>query len=151
MRHPEAMIPVRDILFRRTVAEQIALALHRPSLIKSLPAQSLRMILLLTAVAILNAIDLAYTIYADSIGELHELNPLADFILKAGNANTLICFKAMMVLIGFSLLWKGRKSKWAVPACWVLLAAFTALAFLWCAWVRNVSGMLEMEMLLTAR
>ena len=139
------MIRVRDIFFRRTVAEQIAIAMHRPDAAKWVEPRSMRVMLLLTAVVILNSLDLLYTLFAHSIGELREMNPLADSILQVGQS-TLICFKILMVLFGTSILWKCRRSTWAVPACWVLVIAFTALGVVWCIWVGNVNVTAEMHL-----
>jgi hypothetical protein len=138
---------IQDIFFRRNVPEQIALALHRPDAARGMSPRSMRIILLLTAVGILNVIDLVYTLYAHSIGELREMNPLADMVLQAGRF-PLVCFKVMMILIGFSLLWKCRRSKWTVPACWLLLGAFTALGIIWCVWVGKVTSTADMQIAL---
>jgi hypothetical protein len=139
------MIRVRDIFFRRTVAEQIALAIHRPDAAKWMPPRSMRVFLLLTAVAILNLFDLLYTLFAHSIGELREMNPLADSVLQVGQS-TLICFKVMLVLFGTYILWKCRRSAWAVPACWILMIAFTGLGIIWCVWVGNVNFTTELQL-----
>jgi hypothetical protein len=102
-------------------------------------AQSFRVAMLLFAVMMLNAVDLMYTLFAYGIQQMTELNPLADTFFAVGRMNSLICYKLLMVGCGCGMLWRLRRSRWAVPGCWVLLTAYTILAFVWLAWVKNIT------------
>jgi hypothetical protein len=104
--------------------------------------------LLLLLVAALNAIDLAYTLFAYRIGMLDEMNPLAAAYLSAGLERSFICYKLLMVIAGSVMLWRVRKSMWAGPACWVIVGVYVGLGWLWYEWVREVMSMYEMRIAL---
>src|SRR4051794_3813508 len=89
----------------------------QPSLTNRLDYRSLRIGVLLGAVCVLNLLDLVYTLFANRIGMLHEMNPLADAFLQTGLTPSLVCFKILMMLCGLGLLWKVRENKLVVPAC----------------------------------
>ena len=114
--------------------------------------RAFRVGLLITAVAILNLIDLMYTVFADGVDRathlemFHEMNPLAAVFLQLGLLRSLICFKILMVGCGLGLLWKVRQSRWAVPACWILLAAYVLLGGMWWAWVSDLNQTMEFRL-----
>jgi hypothetical protein len=105
-----------------------------------------RVAVLLAGVIILNFTDLLYTLFADRIGMLDEMNPIAAVFLQTGLRPSLICFKLLMILCGAGMLWKLRHSRWAIPACWVLVIAYSGLSVLWYIWVRDVTISLEVPM-----
>ena len=112
--------------------------------------RTLRVAVLLAAVCILNGLDLVFTLFADRIDMgkdalFVELNPVADAFLRTGLIPSLICFKILMVLCGLGLLWKLRYSRLAVPACWLLLAAYICLSVRWYEWVSDVNKDLEVQ------
>jgi hypothetical protein len=135
----------RQIFFHNHLLPQFARMFHRPDVAGRMDSRAARVALLLTAVVILNAIDLVYTLFAHSIGQLNEMNPLADTLLNMDLQPSLICFKILMVGGGAILLWKLRDAKLALPACWVLLAAFTILGVMWCAWVFDIITILDLR------
>jgi hypothetical protein len=115
--------------------------LHAPRLAHTVGfRRTLRVLVLLLAVAILNAIDLLYTLVANSIHQLHEMNPLAAVFLQQGLISSLISFKLLMVICGLGMLWKLRSSRLTLPACWVLLLAYSYLGLVWYQWVNVISG-----------
>lgn len=114
-----------------------------PQLSRRIDRRSLRVAVLLTAIAILNALDLTYTIFANHIGLLNEINPLTAVFLQAGLLPSFICFKILMVFCGLGILWKMRYSRLTIPACWVLLIAYSWLGIVWCEWVHMVIRIFE--------
>jgi hypothetical protein len=125
-----------------------------PQLARQWDSRTLRIAVLIWAVAFLNVIDLVYTVFANHLSTTsqHELfregNPLAAVFLNLGLIPSLICFKILMVSCGLGLLWKVRRSLWAVPACWVLVATYMGLAVMWCMWMRDATA--AMEIVLTS-
>jgi len=103
----------------------------------------MRVALMLSAVAILNAIDLVYTLFAQRIGMLDEMNPLTAVYLQTGLMPSFICFKVLMVMCGLGIIWKTRHSRLAVPACWVLFIAYAWLGTVWVEWVKTVIHLYE--------
>jgi hypothetical protein len=115
----------------------------QPSLWGRVDSRAMRVGMLLLAVLILNAMDLAYTMTAHQMGMLKEMNPIADGFFKAGLEPSLICFKILMVLCGTCMLWKLRSSRWVVPACWLLVITYAALGLVWYDWVQNITVGME--------
>ena len=107
--------------------------------------RAMRVGVLLSAVCILNMVDLTYTLFANRIGMLHEMNPLADAFLKTGLTPSLICFKILMMLCGLGLLWKVRENKLVIPACWLLFATYIGLSIVWYSWVCSVNHDMELR------
>ena len=101
--------------------------------------RAVRVAVLLSVVAMLNLVDLAYTLFADRIGLLNEMNPIADTFIKADLRPSLICFKVLMLFCGLGLIWRSRQSKLAVPACWVLVVAYVALGVVWYLWAQTAT------------
>jgi hypothetical protein len=120
--------------------------LNPPALVGKVDARSLRVGVLLGAIAVLNGLDLLYTLFAQNIGMLHEMNPFTAVFLRNGLYSSLVCFKILMVLGGLSILWKMRRSRLAIPACWVLLVAYVVLGFVWVQWVWTVNNNFELRL-----
>ena len=117
----------------------------RPTLTPRLDFRALRVGVLLTAVCILNGVDLVYTLFANRIGMLHEMNPLADAFIQTGLTPSLICFKLLMMICGLGLLWKVRENKLVIPACWLLFVTYVGLSVLWYLWVSSVNHDMEVR------
>ena len=78
------------------------------------------MILLVLCIWLLNAFDLAFTVYAHQQGVLHEANPVARGMLEGGTV-VIMLYKVGMVLIGsYPLMRSGQfiinKSQLTIPA-----------------------------------
>ena len=110
--------------------------------------RAVRVGILLLVVAALNLVDLAYTLIADRIGMLNEMNPIAETFIRADLRPSLICFKVLMLLCGLGLIWRSRQSRLAVPACWVLVIAYVALGVVWYFWVQTAEANLYFASLL---
>jgi hypothetical protein len=110
---------------------------------RTLHANSLRTASLLLLLALLNAVDLAYTLFAHNIGWLTEMNPLAESFLSQNLLPSLIAFKVLMVVAGSAMLWRLRRCAWAPAACWIVVTAYVSLAVLWYLWVREVTWSYE--------
>ncbi len=108
--------------------------------------QSLYVAVLLMAVAILNVIDLVYTLFAHRIGMLNEMNPVTAAFIESGRVNGLICFKIIMVGGGLGMLWKLRRCRLTIPACWVLVIAYVWLGVVWIQWVQTVNQVFEVRL-----
>ena len=106
-----------------------------PKLSRRWDARSMRVALMIGAVAILNVIDLVFTLFAQRIGMLNEMNPLTEVFLREGLMPSFICFKVLMVVCGLGIIWKTRHSRLALPACWVLFVAYVWRGVVWCEWV----------------
>lgn len=108
-----------------------------------LSRRDIRIIGLLALVAILSATDLWFTLFANSLGFLNEMNPIAATYLSSGLEPSLICYKILMILAGSTMLWRVRHSRWALPAAWTLLATHIALAMIWYVWAQDVISTFE--------
>ena len=97
--------------------------------------------LLLVLVAILNGVDLVYTLFAHRLGMLNEMNPLAATFLREGLEPSLVSFKLLMILAGGYLLWRSRRSLWSVAGCWILVLAYGGLSVTWYRWSQEVIRM----------
>jgi hypothetical protein len=106
--------------------------------------RTIRIAVLLGVVIALNFTDLAYTLFAQSIGMLHEQNPIAAGFLTLNQGQTLICYKLLMVLAGTSILWKLRRHRMTVVGCWVLVSAYASLGVVWWMWTRQISQIFDM-------
>ena len=117
-----------------------------PALAHRLNLHALRVAVLLLAVAILNALDLLYTLFAQRIDQLYELNPITAAFLNAGLFPSFICFKILMVLCGLGILWKMRASRLTLPACWILFFAYAWLGLIWIQWVSTINTTYELRL-----
>ena len=89
-----------------------------------------RVLLIITALWIINFFDAGLTLLAHRQGILFEMNPVGEWFLRLG-PDTLVFFKLAMVLIGTSILWRMRNYPVAELAAWVLLCAYVAVALQW--------------------
>jgi hypothetical protein len=118
---------------------------HLPPLFLGTDVRSWRVALLLVALAILNAFDLAYSLFAERISQLHEMNPLMAPLLDQGPL-AFAAIKILLVLCGLSLLWKLRYCRLTIPACWVLFIAYVSLSVVWVQWVHMVNAAFEVRL-----
>jgi hypothetical protein len=129
------------------VLEHFAARRHSIDRTKFIPALSsawrerrrdAHILVLLVVMAILSWADLILTLFAHDIRLLKEMNPIAEAFLSADLRPSFICYKLLMVLAGGTMMWKLRQSRWAVPACWLVIVAHIALSVLWYFWLREV-------------
>lgn len=93
--------------------------------------RSVRVALLLSAVSLLNAFDLVFTILAARMGGLIELNPLAAVIVESGSHAALGAFKCLLVGPGLLVLWCCRRHRVSELGCWMLTLLFVGLSYRW--------------------
>lgn len=142
MKHLYQILAFHPIEAAASISPRLAGKLHEKSIVVGL---------LLMLVAAMNVVDLLYTLFAHRIGLLKEMNPLAESFLAADLTSSLVAYKLLMVLAGSFLLWRLRENRWAVPACWVLVAVYAGLTVLWYFWVRDVHYIFETMLVLNNR
>lgn len=120
-----------------------------PELVGGIDRRSVRVGVLLGMVALLNVVDLGYTLFAHRMGMLNEMNPLAATFLSQGLEPSLVSFKALMVLAGATIIWKVRWSRWSIGGCWVLIGAYTWLGVMWYCWTQEVIHTMEDRLFLS--
>ncbi len=111
-----------------------------PAIRRPWDSRAIRVGTLLSVVLLLNIMDVAYTVFANRIGMLNEMNPIAESFLKADLLPSLLCFKALMLISGLGMIWKSRRSRLALPACWTLVTAYAALGVIWYLWAQTVAS-----------
>jgi len=131
-----------ELLLKRRVLDEFA-ANFRPALARRMDGRAVRVAVLLAIIAILNCLDLSYTLLAHRAGLLRELNPIAANFLNMGLEPSLICYKFLTLLVGSSILWKVRRSSWAPGACWLLVIVYVWLSIVWCAWTNDFSAAID--------
>lgn len=89
-----------------------------------------RVLLLLSAVWVLNAFDLGYTMLESTRQHFVELNPVASALLK-GPDHWIVAYKAGLVLCGSSILLALRRFALAECSCWLLFFAYCYVGGLW--------------------
>jgi len=122
---------------------------QKPALLGSFDRRAFHVAVLLAMVVLLNGVDLVYTLFAQGVGMLDEMNPVAATFLSQGLEPSLVCYKALMVLAGATFIWKLRWSRWSVVACWVLIFAYCWLGVLWYFWTQEVISIMQDKMVLS--
>jgi hypothetical protein len=89
-----------------------------------------RILLLLTAVWIVQGFDLGFTLVAYQSGTFAELNPAGGWLLQRGPV-AVIVFKASLVLLASVILWCGRTRLLSECLLWLVAAACVGLALRW--------------------
>lgn len=89
-----------------------------------------RVLLLLTAVWIVQAFDLGFTLVAHREEAFEELNPAADWALQRGAIGAIV-FKVVLVLLGSVILWCCRKRILSECLLWLVFAACVGLSLRW--------------------
>jgi len=93
-------------------------------------SRSHRVICLVAGIWLLNAFDLALTIYANQQGLLHEQNPLARELLRTG-PYPLALFKIGLVFLGSYPLLRYRAARITELGAFVVLIAYATVAVHW--------------------
>ncbi len=88
-----------------------------------------RVVLLILALWLINLADLGLTLCARDIGGFHELNPVARPLI--GSTSALVIFKLSLVSISSLIMLTYRRHLWTELGCWVLIAVYTGLSFVW--------------------
>lgn len=97
--------------------------------------RSLRVGLLLLAVALMSLGDLALTLtFITSVGMI-ELNPIARWVMHLESPHAVAIWKVALILLNVGLLFYFRKRRLAEVATWAcfLVMAFVSIRWLWFA------------------
>ena len=133
--------------FWRPLLPDLAALAHQPKLAR-LNAQSVRIAILLLIIAALNFVDLRYTLFAQQVGLLGEVNPIAANFLAQGLVPSLIGYKVLCTLVASMLLWRARASRWTPAVCWMLVALYVVLGIMWFCWTRTLAEIKHDEMMM---
>jgi len=93
-------------------------------------ARGRRVALLLAAVSLINALDLACTLLASGHEAFREVNPIARALL--GNLPLFVAFKALPVALAVLVMARARRRPFVEPLCWGLCGVYSILACVWC-------------------
>lgn len=116
-----------------------------PDLTRRMDPRAVRVGVLLAIIVSLNILDLLFTLLAHRVGLLKEMNPIAAKFFYHDMESTVVCYKALGILVGTFLLWKLRYSPWAPRACWLLVVVYTGLSFVWLDWSHHYVIAAEIE------
>lgn len=102
-------------------------------------ARSRRCVLLLTAILIMGAADLALTLtYAGTVGMI-EVNPLARVMIALGGTAQLVLFKAFCTALCAGVLYLCRRAPQAERAAWLCAVGMLVLTAHWVNYNASVS------------
>lgn len=99
--------------------------------LKSAPARSRRVGLLLGAVLIISMADLDMTLAYAASGGMIESNPLARAVMTYGSSGMLALWKVLSVVLCVWILFRARARRSAEIATWVCFLALVWLTFRW--------------------
>ena len=89
----------------------------------------MRVLVVISAVWVLNLFDLSYTLLEADGRHFRELNPVAAYLL--GHPHALVMYKASLVIIGSVILLRHRRLRLVEIASWLILAAYVYVAIRW--------------------
>jgi len=102
-------------------------------------ARSRRCVLLLAAILIMGAADLALTLtYARTVGMI-EVNPIARTMIALGGAHQLVVFKAFCTVLCAGFLYLCRRTPQAERAAWLCACGMLVLTAHWVNYNASVS------------
>ena len=106
-----------------------------------------RVIVLLAGIVVLSLADLVITmVHLRSTG-MAEANPIARFVIGASQSPlSLICFKALSVMICVVLLYKVRKTLQGEIAAWCALLILAGLSLMWFHYARQYESPLDLQL-----
>jgi len=139
---------ILDRLVRRPLHWDVAALAHQPALLR-VDSQSVRIAVLLALMALLNLVDLRFTLFAHEVGMLGEVNPIAANFLSQGLEPSLVCFKVLSMLVATATFWRARKSPWTPRACWALVGVYVGLSITWLMWAHTFNDMEYSRLLLS--
>ncbi len=97
-----------------------------------LAGRTRRVVLMLIFIWICNTFDLILTLLAHKVGNLIELNPLAQGFL--GSHGALAALKLIPLVAATLIFFISRHRRLTEIGCWALCGVYTALAFRWLAY-----------------
>ena len=93
--------------------------------------RSRRVAQLIVVLWLLGLADLFFTIWAHLFTSFHELNPVANIMLRNNLISSLILFKLVVTAIGTGIFWRLRHLGRAELALWLLVGVYVMLAMRW--------------------
>jgi hypothetical protein len=101
-----------------------------------------RVLLVLSAVWVLNIFDLGYTLLESLHNGFIELNPLAARLVGESPA-ALVGYKAALIAISSAILLVFRRQRVVELGCWFLLAVYLQVAVCWAFYYEDRLAALE--------
>lgn len=86
--------------------------------------------------------DLFFTLWAHFFTPFHELNPVANYMLRHNWVPTLILYKLVVTAIGTQIFWRLRDHGRAEIALWGLVGAYVLLTMRWSNYTNNVLALI---------
>jgi hypothetical protein len=105
--------------------------------------RSRRVAQLIAIVWILSILDLFFTLWAHFFTHFHELNPLANYMLRQNLVPSLILFKLVVTAVGTSIFWRIRNHARAEVALWGLVGVYVMLALRWSTYTTSVMALMN--------
>ncbi len=105
-----------------------------------------RVLVLLTGIIILSLADLVITmVHLKSTG-MAEANPIARFVIGFSQSPlSLICFKALSVMICVVLLFKVRRTLQGEIAAWCAMLILSAMSVMWFHYARQYESTIDLQ------
>ena len=92
-----------------------------------------RILLTLTAIWVINMMDLAFTMTESLHTAFNELNPLAKFLIGK-NPDLLIVYKFGLLTVSSTILLIYRRQRVSELGCWLLFGVYIFVAIRWMAY-----------------
>ncbi|MDX2114156.1 MAG: DUF5658 family protein [Planctomycetota bacterium] len=102
-------------------------------------ARGRRITLLIVAMLLMGALDLACTLTYMRTSGMIELNPLARLMIAVGDERQLILFKLLMMMLSAGALYFARWHRRAEVCAWMCAAGLLALVLHWTNYNRSIS------------
>lgn len=83
----------------------------------------------LLLIAVMSAIDLAWTLLAHQAGQMNEINPIGSLILD--DPKRVIAFKCLATTLAIGILFRARDVLFARKACWWICLTLSLLTGRW--------------------
>ncbi len=100
--------------------------------------RSRRIIQLLVLLCFLSAVDLCFTIWAQSFTSFNELNPIARRLLQQNGFAGLVLMKLTLTALGASIFWRLRGYGRAEAALWAVVIIYLLLTVRWSDYTAEV-------------
>jgi hypothetical protein len=105
--------------------------------------RSRRVAQLIAVLWLLGLADLFFTLWAHFFTSFHELNPVANIMLRNNLISSLILFKLVVTAIGTSIFWRLRHLGRAEIALWLVVCVYVMLAMRWSTYTVNALAMAQ--------
>ncbi len=100
-----------------------------------------RVLFVLTAVWVLNAFDLQFTMLEAGARSFHEVNPFAARLLDA-HPSAIVAYKVILVAAGSFIMLRLRNHRTTELACWFVFATYALVGIVWQVYYHHAVEML---------